>query len=74
MSPAHLSNGNVRRSDLKIILIDSKIGQCHQSNYQLYLSGQVSRGIKIEDTLTIELQRATTKVKFKQALKPLCRY
>ena len=38
---------------------------------QLYLKSPMSRGMKILDTLTIELQCATTKVKFKQALKPL---
>ena len=32
----------------------------------------MSMGIKIWDALAIELQCATTKVKFKQALKPLC--
>ena len=41
-----------------------------KQNYQLYLKSPMSRGIKIWDTLTIELQLATTKVKFRQALKP----
>ena len=34
-------------------------------NYQLYLKSPMARGIRIWETLTSEMQRATTKVKFK---------
>ena len=43
-------------------------------NYQLYLKSPMARGIKIWETLTAEMQKATTKVKFKTMIKPLCYY
>ena len=43
-------------------------------NYQLYLKSPMARGIKIWETLTAEMQKATTKVKFKNMIKPLCYY
>ena len=42
-------------------------------NYQLYLKSPMARGIKIWEMLTIEMQRATTKCKFKKMIKTLCR-
>ena len=38
-------------------------------NYQPYLKSPMSRGMKKWDTLTIEVQHRTIKVKFKKALK-----
>ena len=40
---------------------------------QLYLKSPMARGIRIWETLTSEMQRAPTKVKFKQMIKALCR-
>ena len=43
-------------------------------NYQLYLKSPMARGIKIWESLTAEMQKGTTKVKFKTMIKPLCHY
>ena len=40
--------------------------------YELYLKSPLSRGGKIWDMLTAEMQRATTKVKFKMLVHTLC--
>ena len=43
-----------------------------EKNYQVYLKSPMSRGIKIWDMLSFEVQKATTKVKFKQLLRLMC--
>ena len=40
--------------------------------YELYLNSPLSRGIKIWDMLTAEMQRVTTKVKFKKLVHMIC--
>ena len=40
--------------------------------YELYLCSPLCRGIKIWEMLTANIQRATTKVKFKRELHALC--
>ena len=41
--------------------------------YELYLKSPMCRCIKLWDMLKAEVQRATTKAKFKLLIKPMCR-
>ena len=41
--------------------------------YELYLKSPLCRCIKIWETLSSEIQKATTKVKFKNLIRPICR-
>ena len=41
--------------------------------YELYLKSPMCRCIRLWDMLNVEVQRATTKVKFKLLIKPKCR-
>ena len=41
--------------------------------YELYLRSPMCRCIRLWDMLKAEVQRVTTKVKFKLLIKPMCR-
>ena len=41
-------------------------------HYELYLRSPLSRCIKIWSMINKDVQRATTKVKFKKLIKPMC--
>ena len=41
--------------------------------YELYLKSPKVRGVKLWEMLPLDVQRATTKVKFKKLIKEICR-
>ena len=50
-----------------------KFKKSRMRTYELYLKSPMSRSNKLWDMLKAEVQKATTKVKFKHAIKSMCR-